>query len=102
MLVLKLVDGVLQLPVQHHPVMRFAGGAWRIDSSLTTNHVVLGLWATYRDKCIAVGDSGWLAFNVRLDGPDTRPLGYTNTVTITTTFCIVPRKARIVTDTSEL
>jgi photosystem II stability/assembly factor-like uncharacterized protein len=45
-------------PVQHHPVMRFTDGAWRIDSTLTTNHVVLGLWATYRDKCIAVGDSG--------------------------------------------
>jgi photosystem II stability/assembly factor-like uncharacterized protein len=45
-------------PVEHHPVMRYENGEWRIDSTLATNRVVLGLWATYRDKCIAVGDSG--------------------------------------------
>lgn len=45
-------------PAQHHPVMRCRDGAWRIDSTLVTNRVVLGLCATYRDKCIAVGDSG--------------------------------------------
>lgn len=45
-------------PVQYHPVMRFHDGQWHIDSTLTTNRVILGMAATYQDKCYAVGDSG--------------------------------------------
>ncbi len=45
-------------PVQHHPVMIFENGTWRIDTTLTTRRVVLDLYATYPGKCIAVGDSG--------------------------------------------
>jgi photosystem II stability/assembly factor-like uncharacterized protein len=45
-------------PVQHHPAMLFRAGEWRIDSSLTTNRVILGMAATYQGKCYAVGDSG--------------------------------------------
>jgi len=45
-------------PGLHHPVMVRRDGEWRIDTTLTTNRVILGLHATYPGKCVAVGDSG--------------------------------------------
>jgi hypothetical protein len=45
-------------PSLHHPVMVWRGGEWEIDTTLTTNRIVLGLYATYPGKCVAVGDSG--------------------------------------------
>lgn len=45
-------------PSMHHPVMVWRDGLWSIDTTLTTNRVILGLHATYPGKCVAVGDSG--------------------------------------------
>ncbi len=47
-------------PSQHHPVVVWREGEWEIDTTLTTNRVILGLHATSPGKCVAVGDSGSL------------------------------------------